>query len=130
MCSLLGHENHSNLVLRERNPKIRAGRQATFMDGKSVENSSLVAYTVLNQWKRVSSNCQMVKAYIMHRQNPLFGNKIFSIMSVTINQSIRRHVPEDLNLHQHNCQNLSVQGDSFGTRPKKMRISQRLFITF
>lgn len=76
------------------------------MDGKSVENSSLVAYTVLNQWKRVSSNCQMVKTYIMHTQNLLFGNKTFSIMSVTINQSIWRHVPEDLSLHQHNCQNL------------------------
>ena len=26
--------------------------------------------------------------------------------------------------------NWEIQGDSFGTRPKKMRISQRLFIRF
>ena len=26
--------------------------------------------------------------------------------------------------------NIYIQGDSFGTRPKKMRISQRLFIRF
>ena len=28
------------------------------------------------------------------------------------------------------CTDQAIQGDSFGTRPKKMRISQRLFIRF
>jgi hypothetical protein len=55
------------------------------------------------QWKRVSSNWQMVKTHIMHGQNRFFGNKIFSTMSVTINQSIRRNVPQDLNFHQYHC---------------------------
>ena len=33
--------------------------------------------------------------------------------------------------HQEHCTIVPiVQGDSFGTRPKKMRISQRLFIRF
>ena len=31
---------------------------------------------------------------------------------------------------QGNGQESLIQGDSFGTRPKKMRISQRLFIRF
>ena len=46
-----------------------------------------------------------VKTHIMHQQNRLSGKKIFSIMSVTNKLSIRRHVPEDVILHHHQCHN-------------------------
>jgi hypothetical protein len=31
---------------------------------------------------------------------------------------------------EHTRMHVNIQGDSFGTRPKKMRISQRLFIFY
>ena len=59
------------------------------------------------------------------RSRRLYAGSLVGISSVLIQDETFQH-----RWSLHALPGVNIQGDSFGTRPKKMRISQRLFIRF
>jgi hypothetical protein len=77
---------------------------------------------------------QNVEVSQIHKYNEPFLRRIFNFCCHYLSlyfSCINNNLPCEFLQHMQIARNLKyriVQGDSFGTRPKKMRISQRLII--